>query len=316
METASASGSTSRISLIEAWKRLPRSHRAMLAILSLYYVSATVAHLAAWATHKPPLNAGLVAFTMLSLLAISIWHAVVVKGIKPAIAFFVIAVIVSWICEFLGHNKGWLFGHYHYTATLGPAIGGVPIIITVTWSFIIYTAFMLIDWLIGIGGETRGRSWRGKTFWCALIAAGTATLVCAWDLIVDPVATSGVWWTVAGKDPWWYWFYGGPYLKELPGKPGLGMPGIPIGNFVGWWLAPFFVVFIFCLFFQKRNRVSGSLLNSLPLFVYFYIYMTLIVLALEMNRSFDGLTQVALIGTFTMMPVILISAIKLVRDYT
>ncbi len=315
METASASGSTSRISLIEAWKRLPRSHQAMLAILFLYYVSATVVHLVAWATHKPPLNVGLVALAMLSLLAISIWHAVVVKGIKPAIAFFVIAVIVSWICEFLGHNQGWFFGHYHYTATLGPAIGGVPIIITVTWSFIIYTAFMLIDWLIGIGGETRGRSLWGKTFWSALIAAGTATLVCAWDMIVDPVATSGVWWTVAGKDPWWYWFYGGPYLKELPGKPGLGMPGIPIGNFVGWWLAPFFIVFIFCLFFQKRNRVSGSLLNSLPLFVYFYIYMTLIVLALEMNRSFDGLNQVALIGTFTMMPVILLSVIKLARDY-
>lgn len=54
METASASGSTSRISLIEAWKRLPRSHQAMLAILFLYYVSATVVHLVAWATHKPP----------------------------------------------------------------------------------------------------------------------------------------------------------------------------------------------------------------------------------------------------------------------
>ena len=150
-----------------------------------------------------------------------------------------------------------------------------------------------------------------------MVAAATATLVCAWDLIVDPIATSGVWWTAAGKDPWWYWFYGGPYLKELPGKPGLGMTGVPVGNFVGWWLAPFFIVFIFFgLFFQKRNRVNGSLINSLPLFVYFYIYIALILVALEMNWSFNGFNQVALIGTFTMLPVILVSAIKLAFEYT
>ncbi|OFW55532.1 MAG: hypothetical protein A2Y75_09465 [Candidatus Solincola sediminis] len=302
--------------MINAWKRMPLSHRVILGIVFLYFVSAAAVHVISWAGHTAPLNIGLVALAMLSMLAISIWHSAVVKGIKPTIAFFAIAVAISWILEFIGHNRGWFFGYYHYTATLGPSIGGVPIIITVTWSFIIYTAFMLTDWLLGIGGETRGRSWWGRTLWSGLVAAATATLVCAWDLIVDPIATSGVWWTAAGKDPWWYWFYGGPYLKELPGKPGLGMTGVPVGNFVGWWLAPFFIVFIFGLFFQKRNRVNGSLINSLPLFVYFYIYIALILVALEMNWSFNGFNQVALIGTFTMLPVILVSAIKLAFEYT
>ena len=304
-----------RVSMVGAWKGMPRSHQAIMGILFMYFISAAVVHLISWSRHQAPLNPGLIAFAMASLLAISIWHSIVVKGVKPTIAFFVIAILISWFCEFIGHNKGWFFGYYHYTKTLGPAIGGVPIIISVTWSFIVYTAFMLIDWLLGLGGGSRTHTWWGKGLWSALLAAATATLVCAWDLIVDPVATSGVWWTAAGKDPWWYWFYGGPYLREIPGKPGLGMPGVPIGNFVGWWLAPFFMVLIFCLFFQRPNRISGSLLNSLPLFVYFYIYITLIVVALEMNWSFDGMNQIALIGTFTMMPVIWVSAVKLTRDY-
>jgi uncharacterized membrane protein len=305
-----------RRSFAGAWKAMPPSHRIMVALVLLFLLAGIIAHFIAWIVHKPILNPGLIAFAMLSLLAIAVWHSVVVKGVRRTIAFFVIAVVISWLAEFVGHNYGWFFGHYHYTKTLGPAIGGVPLVITVTWSLIVYTAFMLVEWLMGLGDEIRGRSWWGKTLWSGLVAAAGATLVCAWDLIVDPMATSGVWWTAAAKDPWWYWFYGGPYLRELPGKPGLGLPGVPIGNFVGWWVAPFFMIFIFCLFFQKQDRVAGSLLNSLPILVYFYIYITLILLVLEMNWFFDGINQVALIGTFTMMPVILLSVIRLARDYT
>jgi uncharacterized membrane protein len=305
-----------RVSITAAWKELSRPHKAMVALVPLYIFSGVVVYFIAWLRHKAPLQVELVAIAMLSMLAICVWHAVVVKGTKQAVAFFLICILIGWFCEFIGHNYGWFFGHYNYTGTLGPAIGGVPILISITWSFIVYSAFMLIDWIAGTGGEIRARSWWGKTLWSAIVAFATATLVCAWDLIVDPMASSGVWWTAAGKDPWWYWFYGGPYLKELPGKPGMGMPGIPIGNFVGWWLAPFFMVFIFMLVFQKPNRVKGSLINVVPLMIYFYIFLIVVLMALEMNWIYDGMNQVALIGFFTMMPVIMVSAVKLVREYT
>jgi hypothetical protein len=110
--------------------------------------------------------------------------------------------------------------------------------------------------------------------------------------------------------------HGGPYLREIPGKPGMGAPGVPIGNFVGWWLAPFFIVLIFLLFFQRPNLVSGSLVNALPLFVYLYICFSVIMVALEMNWYLDGMNQVALIGTFAMMPVIAVSLVKLAWDHT
>ena len=305
-----------RVSIVSSWKEMPVSHRVMVALVPLYILSASVVDIIALAQHKAPLGIHLVAIAMLSMLGICVWHAVVVKGTRQAVAFFVICILIGWFCEFIGHNYGWFFGRYNYTGTLGPAIGGVPILISCTWSFIVYSAFMLIDWLVGARGEVRARSWWGKTLWAALVASATATLVCAWDMMVDPMASSGVWWTAGGKDPWWYWFHGGPYLRELPGKPGMGMPGIPIGNMVGWWLAPFFMVLIFMLFFQKKNRASGTLIDIVPLMIYFYIFFIVVMVALMMNWTYDGMNQVAMIGFFTMMPVIMVSVVKLVRDYT
>lgn len=305
-----------RASIVSAWRGMPRVHQAMVALVPLVLMAAGVVHIVALAKHSAPLGIYWVAIAMLTMLALCILHAAVVKGTVQAVAFFAICILIGWFCEFIGHNWGWFFGDYNYTGTLGPAIGGVPILISVTWSFIVYAAFMLIDWLAGLDGEVRARSWWGKALWSALVASATATLVCAWDLMVDPMASSGVWWTAGGKDPWWFWFHGGPYLKELPGKEGLGMPGIPIGNFVGWWLAPFFMILIFMLFFQRPNRVRGSLLNVVPLLVYLFIFLIVVVVVLEMNWTHDGMNQVALIGFFTMMPVIMASAVKLARDYT
>ena len=316
MEESAILEERERVSIAAAWREMPRSHQIIVALVPLYIFLGGVVHFIAWIRHEAPLAIVFVAIAMLSMLAVCIWHAVVVKGTKQAVAFFVICILIGWFCEFIGHNYGWFFGRYNYTKTLGPAIGGVPILISITWSYIVYAAFMLIDWLIGARGEIRARSWWGKTLWSALIASATATLVCAWDMMVDPMASSGVWWTAGGKDPWWYWFTGGPYLKELPGKPGMGMPGIPIGNFVGWWLAPFFMVLIFMLFFQKPNRTKESLLDVVPPMVYFYIFFIVVVITLEMNWTFDGMNQVALIGFFTMMPVITVSAVRLMRDYT
>lgn len=303
------------VSIIDAWKEMPRSHQAMVALILLCILSAAGAHLISWGRHKAFLNVGLIAFAMVSMLIICVWHAVAVKGVKAAVAFFVLCVAVSWTCEFLGHNWGLFFGDYKYTGTLGPAIGGVPVIISITWSMVIYSSFMLVDWLVGIGGHVPSRTWWGRGLWSTLVAAAGATLVCAWDLVVDPVATSGIWWTQAGKNPWWYWIGGGPYLKELPGKEGLGAPGVPIGNFAGWWLALFFVILVFMLFFQRENRVHGNPVELVPFLVYLSISFFIIFVALEMNWHFDGMNQVALIGTFTTMPVILVSAVKIAWDY-
>ncbi len=208
-----------RPAIVDAFMEMPRQQQALMAIILLFWLAASVAHLRAWITHNPPLKIELVIFTNAAILALAVWHSVMVKGRNATIAFFSTRGPVSWFCEFIGHNYGWFFGEYDYTDTLWPRVGGVPVIIIITWSCIIYSAFMLIDWLLGLNGETRARTWWGKTLWSGLLAAATATMVCAWDLMIDPFATSGVWVEAVGKEPWWFWTYGGPYLKELsPGE--------------------------------------------------------------------------------------------------
>lgn len=299
--------------LVKAWKESTRPQRVMVLIVIAYFLMTTCVHIVSWAIHKPPLRPEAVAFAMLSMLVICIWHSWIVKGPRPTVAFFLIAWIISWFCEFIGHNWAWFFGHYKYTGTLGPRVGGVPLLIIVTWSVIIYAAYMLIDWIIGLRGDKPAATWWGKTVWGLLTAAATATLVVAWDMMVDPFATSRVWMQAVQKEPWWWW-QGGPYLKEMGVWKGSG--GVPIGNFVGWWLAPFFIIFIFYMIFQKRNLISGKLVNVVPSLVYAFIYFTVVFVVLEMNWYENGMNQVALIGTFTMMPVIFLCAIKIVKDYT
>jgi putative membrane protein len=314
VEQAQVSASQgSRKSIVEAWKESSRPQRAMLIIIGVFYLSMIVTLLFTWARHKPPLRPELVGFAMLSMLVIMIWHSWMVKGPRQTVAFFLIAWVISWFCEFIGDNYAWFFGRYKYTDTLGPRVGGVPLVIIVTWALVIYSAFMLIDWLLGLRGEKRTRSWWGRTLWSLLMAATTATLVCAWDMMVDPFATSKVWQIGANKAAWWWWTRG-PYLKELKVWKGAG--GVPIGNFVGWWLAPFFIVFIFYMIFQKPNLISDKLVNAAPLLVYAYIFISVVGVVLEMNWFENGMTEVALIGFFTMMPIILTSTVKLVKDYT
>lgn len=313
MEANSSGEAAGGDSIVEAYWSSPRPERAAILTILVFWVLTAIGHTVTWAAHKPPLRPGAVGFVMLVMLALCIWHSWMVKGRRQTIAFFLIAWAISWFCEFIGHNYGWFFGDYKYTETLGPRLGGVPLLIIVTWSVVIYSAFMLIDWLIGIKGEKRVRTWWGKGLWAVLLSATSATLVCAWDLMVDPFATSKVWQTAADKAAWWWWTEG-PYLKELEVWKGRG--GVPIGNFVGWWLAPFFIVLIFYLLFHKKNLVAGRLINAVPLAIYAYVYFAVVIVVLEMNWFENGMNQVALIGTFTMMPVILAGIVKLVWDYS
>jgi len=300
--------------IVEAWKQSTRPERAMIAILLFAFFALAIFHLGTWVTHKFTIRPELMALGVLLALAICVWHAWMVKGRRQAVAFFAIAWLITWACEFVGHNYAWFFGYYKYTDTLRPRVGGVPIVVIVTWSVVIYAAYMLIDWLAGTRGIVRAKTWLGKTLWGVIIAAASATLVCAWDLMVDPMATSRVWMQMARVAPWWWWERGGPYLKGL--NVWKGNSGVPIGNFVGWWLAPFFIVFIFYMVFQKRNLTSEKLVNIVPLFIYFALYFSTAMSVLEMNWFENGMNQVALIGTFAMMPVVLVSAIKLAMDYT
>jgi uncharacterized membrane protein len=288
-----------------------RPELAVVGIILAFYALMTVAFVASVATHQATIQMQVAGLGLGLMYLTCVAHASRVLGMRQTVAFFVIAGVVSFFAEYMGSNYDWFFGAYEYTDALGPRLGGVPLLVVVVWGVVLYAAYMLVDWLAGLGGVPRGRSWIGRIAWAALLGIATGMLLSAFDLMVDPFAVSGVWNAVLGGPSWWWWD-GGSYLPELIVWKGAG--GIPVENFAGWVFIPFCITFVFTLVFRRPDRPTGTLFGAVPLLVYGYLYVTFVAALIVMDWFDPGLGQAALIGTFTMGPVLALGVIKLAKD--
>ncbi len=123
---------------------------------------------------------------------------------------------LAWLVEFLGSQTGFPFGRYHYTDLLRPQLGGVPLLIPFAWLMMLPPA-----WAVAARIVRRGTGGLSLRFTRALVAALAFT---AWDLFLDPqMVTWG----------FWVWEHPGAYF------------GIPLVNFLGWFLVSFLFSFLF-----------------------------------------------------------------------
>ena len=111
--------------------------------------------------------------------------------------------VAGFAVEQLGVHTGLPFGYYRYLG-LGPHVFGVPPLVAVAWAVLLaYTSQMLTP--------------------LSLPRAGKAAIGAAWmvlfDLAIDPLA--------AGPLKSWVWLQPGGYY------------GVPWGNFLGWFLLSF-----------------------------------------------------------------------------
>jgi putative membrane protein len=97
---------------------------------------------------------------------------------------------------------GFPFGEYDYSGRLGPKLLDVPLIIPLAWTWMAWPA-----WLAALR-VARSRPMR------IIVAAGG---LAAWDLFLDPQMVAEDYWLWRSPEP------------SLP-----GVPGIPIGNYLGW----------------------------------------------------------------------------------
>ena len=169
---------------------------------------------------------------LLLMVAFAMLHASLRYGWKGALAFAAICLVVSNIFENIGVATGFPFGPYHYTDALGPKLGYVPLMIGPAYLGVGYMA-----WVMGtilIGDVRRGAS-ALSTFATPFIAAFVMVL---WDLSLDPGA--------ATEGKWWIWHDGGGFF------------GVPLQNYLGWYLTVFVFMQLFALYLRARGPAQGT----------------------------------------------------------
>ena len=154
-----------------------------------------------------PLTAGttrarLTVLTVLLGYLLSVTHALLTRGPRAAVALIGTATLGGFAVEAIGVATGFPFGTYDYSGQLGPKVLGVPLIIPLAWTWMAWPAWLAAQ-RVPIGRWAR----------VVLAAVGLA----AWDLFLDPQMVA---------EGYWRW------QSPTPALP--GVPGIPVGNYLGW----------------------------------------------------------------------------------
>jgi uncharacterized membrane protein len=147
-------------------------------------------------------RAGLTVLTVVLGYLLSVSHAWLTRGLRAAAALVATATVGGFAVEAIGVATGFPFGTYDYSGQLGPKLLGVPLIIPLAWTWMAWPAWV---------AATRLTGHRAARVVLAAVA------LAAWDLFLDPQMVAEGYWT--WRDP-------------VPALP--GVPGIPIGNYLGW----------------------------------------------------------------------------------
>ena len=222
-------------------------------------------------------RAGLTVLTVVLGYLFSVSHAALTRGWRAAAALVGIATLGGSLVEAIGVATGFPFGSYAYSGELGPRVVDVPLIIPLAWTWMAWPA-----WLAAL------RLSRSRWVRVAVAAAGLA----AWDLFLDPQMVA---------EGYWRW------LDPTPALP--GVPGIPIGNYLGW--LGFALLLMTALSQVGGPRIELSTGDDKPaLALWFWTYASSVLA----HAVFLDLPASALWGGVVMGAVVLPVAVRLARS--
>ena len=160
-------------------------------------------------------------------------HAFFTYSLRDALLLFALSFFISWLAEYAGMHWGIPFGEiYHYDEHLTPVLlGGVPLFIAISWFVLIYPP------LIFLRNFVSDEQNRVKHRWLLKKASLCALPVTASDLFLDPLATS------VGA---WIWSGDGGYF------------GVPVENFLGWFLVGFIIYLCYFMFMKFKEPFSKN----------------------------------------------------------
>lgn len=214
-------------------------------------------------------------------------HSLITLSKFRSAFFILLAATVGTLMEYIGLKYGTFFGgNYIYKTQL--TLFTVPVSVIFYWAVFIYTGYCLtnsfIYWL-----KKEKPNYKNKSIFLLILSIlSDGYFVTAIDLFMDPIAI---------KSGSWTWLDGGPYF------------GIPIGNFIGWFIVTIIVVSIFRTFeyfFPKKEMFNKSIF-IIPVLGYGAMAISYFLLALNFNKT------LATVGLLFMLPQTIINLIMFCR---
>ncbi len=170
-------------------------------------------------------------------------------GVRTTLLFSLLTYSIGFLCEYSSVHNGFPFGLYHYVeATRGKELWvfGIPFFDSISYTFLAFASYtvalLLCSPLYRQGWDLRVLdTWqirRSPRVW--LMAAMLMVMV---DLVVDPLSVLGE-----------HWFLGKIFWYDPPGPHF----GVPISNYLGWFLVAAASIGAFQMLDYGLNRGPGK----------------------------------------------------------
>lgn len=152
-------------------------------------------------------------------------HGAMFYRVRGILFFVALCLVIGNIFENLGVLTGFPYGRYYFTDLMGPKLFAVPVLLGLAYVGMAYLSWTLARiTILRAGTPLVGAR-------VVLVPLLAAFIMLAWDLAMDPV-----WGTVLHA---WIWKQGGIYF------------GVPVSNFVGWYLTVYVIYQTFALYLRR-----------------------------------------------------------------
>jgi len=184
---------------------------------------------------KVPIVA-VVALHVLPPIVFALIHGAMFYRTRGILVFCAICLVVGNTFENVGVRTGFPFGSYYFTDLMEPKLFAVPIQLGLAYLGMAYLSWTLARVILG---NMRSAVAGSRIVTLPLAAA---FIMVAWDFSQDPV-----WSTILHL---WIWRQGGAYF------------GVPVSNFLGWYLTVYVFYQLFALYLRDRSTNPDPLPSS------------------------------------------------------
>jgi uncharacterized membrane protein len=211
-------------------------------LLWVVAAASVISHIATVVWHLPQGVGG--AMIASSLTLFGLLHGASTYGWRGILLFLIICLGVSNAFENLSIMTGFPFGWYHYSEAMGPKLFLVPLLIGPAYFGVGYLSWTLARAIF------RDEDARLSGLLSFATPAIASFIMVSWDLTIDPMMS-----TINGS---WVWHNGGSYF------------GVPVTNFLGWYLTVYVFFQCFALYARRRFASYAKVRGywATPLFAY------------------------------------------------